>query len=43
MFFVPFGQDDPEAKPCSAVADFSRTEEAVLAAMEGKQLQPHII
>ena len=43
VFFVPFGQDDPEAKPCSAVADFSRTEEAVLAAMEGKQLQPHII
>lgn len=43
VFFVPFGQDDPAAKPCSAVADFSRTEEAILAAMEGKQLQPHLI
>lgn len=43
VFFVPLGQDDPDAKPCSAVADFSRTEETVLAALEGKQLQPLLI
>lgn len=43
LFFVPFGQDDPGEKPCSAVADFSRTEEAVLAALEGKQLQPQLV
>ena len=43
IYFVPFGQDDPGAKPCSAVADFSRTEEAVLAALASKQLQPHLI
>lgn len=23
-YFVPFGQDDPEKKPCSLMADFSR-------------------
>ena len=40
VYFVPFGQDDPENKPCSAVADFSLTEATVLAALEGRQLQP---
>ena len=24
IFFVPFGQDDPEKKPCSLMADFTR-------------------
>ncbi|MBR4942270.1 MAG: dipicolinate synthase subunit B [Clostridia bacterium] len=43
VFFVPFGQDDPAGKPCSLVADFSRTEEAVLAALEGRQLQPLLV
>ena len=40
VFFVPLGQDDPAGKPCSAVADFSLTGPAVLAALEGRQLQP---
>ena len=26
IYFVPFGQDDPEKKPTSLVADFSRVE-----------------
>ena len=39
-FFVPFGQDNPEAKPNSLIADFSRIEETALAAAEGRQLQP---
>ncbi len=43
IYFVPFGQDDPVSKPCSAVADFSRTEEALLAALAGKQLQPELL
>lgn len=40
FYFVPFGQDDPEKKPNSLQADFSRLGEAVEAALEGRQLQP---
>ena len=43
IYFVPFGQDDPERKPCSLIADFSRTAEAAKAALEGKQLQPLLL
>lgn len=39
-FFVPFGQDDPEKKPCSLQADFTLLGEAVEAALSGRQLQP---
>lgn len=39
-YFVPFGQDDPERKPCSLMADFTRIGEAIAAALEGRQLQP---
>lgn len=40
IYFVPFGQDDPEKKPTSLVADFSLVAEAAQAALEGRQLQP---
>ncbi len=40
FYFVPFGQDAPEEKPCSMVADFSLLPETVEAALEGRQLQP---
>lgn len=40
VYFVPLRQDDPEKKPFSLVADFSLLEEAVDAALEGRQLQP---
>ena len=40
IYFVPLGQDDPEKKPFSLVADFSLLEETVQAALEGRQLQP---
>ncbi|MGM9521865.1 MAG: dipicolinate synthase subunit B [Oscillospiraceae bacterium] len=43
VYFVPFYQDDPEAKPCSLVADFDKIEETVEVALQGKQLQPVII
>lgn len=43
IYFVPFGQDDPEQKPTSLVADFSRVPEATLAALEGRQLQPLLL
>lgn len=39
-YFVPFGQDNAAAKPNSLVADFTRLEETVKAAAEGRQLQP---
>ena len=42
-FFVPFGQDDPEGKPNSLAADFSRIEDAVAAALEGRQVQPLLL
>ena len=40
FFFVPFGQDDAEKKPCSLQADFSLLAETVEAALRGEQLQP---
>lgn len=40
VYFVPFGQDDPEGKPNSLVAHFGLIPAAVFAALEGRQLQP---
>ena len=42
-FFVPFGQDDPEKKPTSMVADFTKIPEALKLALDSKQLQPIIL
>lgn len=42
-FFVPFGQDDPEKKPCSLMADFTRIGDTVEAALEGRQIQPVLL
>ena len=42
MFFVPYGQDDAEGKPCSCVADFEKILPAARSALEGRQLQPLI-
>lgn len=39
-YFIPMRQDDPEKKPFSVVCDFSRTYEAAMLALEGKQLEP---
>ena len=41
--FVPFRQDDPAKKPTSLVGDFSRVEDAVDAALAGRQLQPVLL
>ena len=43
VYFVPFGQDDPEGKPASLVADFSLVADAAQAALEGRQLQPLLL
>lgn len=42
-YFVPFGQDDPEKKPTSIVADFSQIPQTLTAAMNGRQIQPLLI
>lgn len=42
-YFVPFGQDNAEAKPSSLVADFSQLPETIDAALRGVQLQPVLL
>lgn len=42
-YFVPFGQDNAEAKPCSLVADFSLLPQTIDAALRGEQLQPVLL
>lgn len=39
VYFVPMKQDDPEGKPHSLVADFSKLPETLEAALQGKQHQ----
>ncbi len=43
VYFVPFGQDDPEKKPWSLQADFSLLARSVESAMRGEQLQPVLL
>lgn len=42
-YFVPFGQDDPQKKPTSLVADFAKVPETVAAALRGVQIQPILL
>ena len=39
VYFVPMRQDDPEKKPHSLVADFSKLSDTLAAALQGKQFQ----
>lgn len=43
FYFVPFGQDSPEKKPCSLVADMAQLPQTVALALQGKQLQPLLL
>ncbi len=43
IFFVPFGQDNPEEKPNSLVADMNLLIPAIAAAVSYRQLQPILI
>jgi dipicolinate synthase subunit B len=43
IYFIPFGQDAPQTKPNSMVARMSLLRDTVIAALEGRQLQPVII
>ena len=43
IYFVPFHQDDPIAKPNSLASDFTKLEQTFLAATAHTQLQPVLI
>ena len=43
IYFVPYGQDDPEEKPNSLISLMECIPDTVCAAREGRQLQPLII
>jgi dipicolinate synthase subunit B len=43
VYFIPFGQDDPEKKPNSMVARMGMTMDTIAAAINGRQLQPVIV
>lgn len=43
IYFVPFRQDDCIEKENSLVADFEMTEQAIDAAIKGKQFEPMLI
>lgn len=42
IYFLPFNQDSPYAKPQSTVSLFENIKDAAYSAMEGRQLQPVI-
>lgn len=42
-YFVPFGQDSPDGKPYSLVADMSLLSAAAAAALRGEQVQPLLL
>jgi len=43
IYFVPFGQDDPSAKPRSLVSDMSLIISTIEASFTGKQIQPILL
>jgi dipicolinate synthase subunit B len=43
IYFVPYGQDDPEKKPNSLVARMDALKATVEAALDGEQLQPVLV
>ena len=43
VFFVPYRQDDQVGKPTSLVADFTKINDTVDAALQGRQLQPLLL
>lgn len=42
-YFVPFGQDNPQKKPTSMVADFTQIPATLEEALQGRQIQPIIL
>lgn len=43
VYFVPFGQDNPDEKPNSLTSRFDLLPRTVEAALEGRQLQPLLV
>ncbi|MGI9860345.1 dipicolinate synthase subunit B [Moorella naiadis] len=43
IYLVPFGQDDPQNKPSSLIARMGLIVDAILAALEGRQIQPLLL
>lgn len=43
IYMVPFGQDNPAAKPNSLAARLDRLLDTICSALEGKQIQPVLI
>ncbi len=43
VFFVPFGQDNPQGKPKSLVARLDLLKVTILEALSGKQIQPLLL
>ena len=43
IYFVPFGQDDPQGKPTSMIADYAKIPQALEKALEGQQIQPILL
>jgi len=43
IYFIPFGQDNPDTKPNSLVSNLDLLEETIESALKSKQLQPVII
>ncbi len=43
LYFVPYNQDDPITKNNSLVADMTKIEETLNAALRGKQVQPILL
>lgn len=43
VYFVPFGQDNPDKKALSMVADMTKISDTVQAALEGRQIQPILL
>jgi dipicolinate synthase subunit B len=42
-YFVPFGQDDPQKKPTSMIADYDKLAATLDAALDGRQVQPILL
>ena len=43
VYFIPFGQDDPNSKPTSLVARMEAMCDTVAAAIDGRQVQPVLV
>ncbi|CAH0346137.1 dipicolinate synthase subunit B [Bacillus sp. CECT 9360] len=43
VYFVPYGQDDPDKKPNSMVARMGMVRETIVHALKGEQIQPVLV